>query len=674
MTDFVDATEAETTMPEPSVDRETRYDLITEARLLWESFANFRTRRVRSRNYYRGKPNESFVNPDTGATVYEDDYIAEQGRIPFKMNQIGTIIRNLKGQYRANKTQRVAFPRNRDDSYSGDMMSEALRHACDINRTEEIDADVLEESFIGGIYGWKSGYKWNSDLNRDEISVDPIDPMRFFFNTDVLDKRMKELRICGEIHDVPLDDIVASFARTKIEAEWLRDKYAHLTTQIMIDPVTGFSVYDNLDFFTPSNINLARVVEVWRKEYKWRRFVRDRVTGAIEESDITDEEIGELDMRRTLEAMVMGMTPPPKIEVSERYEGVWMCYYLTPYGDVLYEGRTPYWHETHPYTIGMANFVDGEIWGLIEDVIDPQRLVNRITTAIDYMFGAAAKGILMVPENTIPEGMTLADMATEWAKFNGAMKYKSVPSGEKPHQVTHNPIPPGMFDWLVTNQQMMKDVSGVQGASLGMEANSGTPSSLYHQQILQGQTTNRDYFETFFEMRRQRDLKTCKLIAQYYDEPMYLATAGKRIDGSKFVTYNPARVRDLEFDIIISDTADTPATRQLVEEYLTQLLAQNRLTFAQYLQLSTHPKAEMISKVIESTNPILQQQKQAGQGQQQIAPQQQGQAMPQGDPQQGMPGQMPQQQADPQQQMMMQLQQAAQNGDRDAMANLEQAQ
>ena len=667
MSDLVDAEEYSTAPSQP-VERETRYDLINEARLLWESFSDFRTRRIRARNYVRGTPNEVFKDPDTGETVYEDDYIAEQGRIPFKMNQIGTVIRNLKGQFRSNKTDRVAFPRNRDDNDSGDMMSEALRHACDINRTEEIDADVFGEDLIGGIYGWKNGYKWHSELNRPEISIDPLDPMRLFFNLDILDKRMKELRIVGEIHDVPLEEVIASFARTKADETYLRDKYAQLATTIMIDPVTGFDVIDNLNFFTPSNINLARVVEIWRKEYKWIRFVRDRVTGSREESDLTDAEIDELNMRRAMEAMVMGVNAPPLIEVEEKYEAVWMCYYLTPYGDVLYEGKTPYWHESHPYTIGMANFVDGEVWGLVEDVIDAQRLFNRLITSIDYMFGAAAKGILMVPENTIPDGSSLEEMAKEWSKFNGAMRYKAVPGGESPHQVTHNPIPPAMFEWLVQNQQLIKDVSGVQGAAQGMEAQSGTPSSLYHQQVQQSQTTNRDYFDSFYEMRRQRDLKTCKLIAQYYDEPMYLATAGKRVNGSKFITYDPARVRDLEFDIVISDTADTPATRQLVEEFLTQLLAQNRLTFAQYLQLSTHPKAEMISKVVESTNPLLQDMQAQG-GQQQ--PQGQGQLQAPGAPQ-GMPQGQPQ--MNPQQQQLAQLQMAAQNGDRDAMALLGQAQ
>jgi hypothetical protein len=317
-----------------------------------------------------------------------------------------------------------------------------------------------------------------------------------------------------------------------------------------------------------------------------------------------------------------------------------MVYFLDPLGRVLYSGPTPYTHESHPYSLGLVTLVDGETWGMIEDIIDPQRLVNRITTAIDYMFGASSKGVLMVPEDSIPENMTADDFASEWTKFNGVIRYKAKPGVPQPQQVVQNSIPVGLFDWLNIQQQNIMNISAVNGPSLGQTPPSGTPASLYYQQVQQASINNRDYFDSFFETRRQRDLKVCKTFIQYWDDMRYLGVAGRRADGKTTITFDPARVKDFEFDIIISDSPDTPAARQLMEEYLTNLLQQNRLTFKQYLQLSSHPKADVILAVIEKTNPLLAQQQLGAAEQQALA---------------------------------QQLQLAAQSGDQDAIALLQQA-
>lgn len=671
----MDATQeySDTDSIERPLVRETNYDLLYQARLYWNAMEDTRARRARVRDYYRNKPNEVYKDPDTGLMVREEDAIKASGRIPYKMNMMRSILKNLIGQFRSNKTQRMAFPRNREDNEAADQMTEALRYACDVNRTDEIDVQELEESFIGGLYGWKTGCKWNEELGRHEISVDVIQPTRIFFNRDLSDKRMQELRLIGEIFDMPLPDVVSQFAQTKADEKFLRDLYLSRGNQYLDNPAyDGFQREDAIGFDYPTDPNMCRVIEVWVKEFRWKKYAHDRVHATYDETQFTTAEINELNMRRRIEAEIMGTEAPPEIEVMEKPVSVWTVYYLTPEGIVLHKKDTPFWHKSHPYTIGMASFLDGEIWGLLEDVIDSQRLINRITAAIDYMFGASAKGVLLVDEKMIPEGVKIEDFADQWTKFNGVIAYRAIPNNPTaiPQQITANSIPAGMFNWLGTVQSQMKDVSGVQGASTGADPNSGTPASLYNQQVIQAQVTNRDYFDSFFESRKQRDMKIIKLIMQYYDEPIFIATAGKRADGTKIIRFSPKRVEGLDFDVNLTDTADTPATRQLMEETLMKLMDSNRITFRQWLQMSSHPKADMIERIVEKTNPLLAQANIGGDPMQQV---QQSMSQTQVDPSgQMIPGQ--QQPQDPTQQLMMQFQQQAQAGDPDAIATLNQLQ
>ena len=607
---------------------------------MWDNLREFRQRRARSRNYYRGIASEARWDKKKKIWINEDDEAVEQGRIPLKMNNIGNILRNLKGQFRANKTQRFAYGRNRDDNETAEMMSEALRNATDLNQTTEIDTDQFEESLLSGMYGWRTGFEWNADFNREEISIDPLDTTRMFLNLDFKDRRLKGLRVIGEIMDVTLDEIIAQFAKTKAHENYLRSKYAdYQNPEFNFEMPNGFDRKDAMDFYYPVNPAMCRLIVSWRYEYKWRRFFHDPVTGTYDVLLASDEEVDKLNSMRVAEAMVLGMEPPRPIKTFSKYEGVWRAYFLTPFGDVLYEGDTPFEHEKHPYTIGFLSLVDGEVWGMVEEITDAQRMINKLTQAIDQIFGASAKGVLMLPEEAIPDTMTPQDFADEWVKFNGAIIYKAknLPNGHTPHQITAASIPIGMVNWMQMMQENIKTQSGVQGAAVGQEPTAGTPASLYHQQVQQSQTSTRDYFDSFFETRRQRDLRVCQLIAQYYNEPMMIAITSKRADGKKFIKFSPSKVRNIQWDIIVSDTADTPAFRQLMEDYLTGFLQEQRITFPQYLSLSSHPKADAILSVIEQTNPLLNGEIQ-----------------------------------DEQQKMQLQL--AAQGGDKDAIATITQAQ
>lgn len=84
----------------------------------------------------------------------------------------------------------------------------------------------------------------------------------------------------------------------------------------------------------------------------------------------------------------------------------WHCRWFSPMGDLLTEYESPFGHKEHPFVMKFYPLTDGEVHSLVEDVIDQQKYVNRLITLVDHILSASAKGVLLFPENAVPDGFT----------------------------------------------------------------------------------------------------------------------------------------------------------------------------------------------------------------------------------------------------------------------------
>jgi hypothetical protein len=581
--------------------RRSMWELLDQFRHDWEALAWFRSRRREMRDLRKGKHWQGQMeDPDNpGSYITEEEYILRQGRTPHKMNHASPAIRNLIGQYLQNKSERAAYAVDRDDNEAAEMMTIALRAARRANRSRDLEPDQLEEHLISGMNAWKVTVDYRDDLERDEVCIDRVDTNRLMWNQDVEDRRLKGLRRIGEIHEVTLDEIVSKFADSKRREEEIREMYAGQDTPYLQErgPV-GFSARDGIDFYNPSDQAKCRLFELWCVKYIWVIDALDPETGFSGRTEMTRAEIGEENSYRRS----MGI---PEIEFEEKKEPAWHYYFVTPNGDILEEGETPYWHKGHPYTLGFAAYLDGEWWGLLEDIADPQKLINRLTVQVDHMLAAAAKGVMIVDEQVVEDSkVSLEEIADQWTRFNGvvALKLKpGVPIDGQIRQITANAIPAGLFEWIGMQKAWVEELGGVTGTVQGHNVKSGTPATLYMQQTQQAALTTSVFFHTFFSTLHTLDKKIVQCILQYYDEPMTIATS----DGAPAVTFDPERVRDLDWDIAIADTHDTATFRMLFEESLTNFLQAGHISFRQFLEVSSHPRAQQLLHLIDRTNPLM---------------------------------------------------------------------
>ncbi|MDE7159940.1 MAG: hypothetical protein K2O24_03720 [Muribaculaceae bacterium] len=217
------------------------------------------------------------------------------------------------------------------------------------------------------------------------------------------------------------------------------------------------------------------------------------------------------EMCRVLEVWHRVSRPPvmPGLPPGER----WMWCYLTPDGHVLAEGETPYAHGEHPYVVKAYPYIDGEVHSFVSDIIDQQRLINRLVSLYDRVLRASAKGVLLFPEHALPPGADLREVAEQWSRADGVIMYTAKAGMPAPQQTGGLSAAPGITDLLTLQMKMMEDISGVNSALQGKLESSSTSGTLYERQTRNALTSIRDLtatFDHFLTLSQAKDLSNLR--------------------------------------------------------------------------------------------------------------------------------------------------------------------
>ena len=243
-------------------------------------------------------------------------------------------------------------------------------------------------------------------------------------------------------------------------------------------------------------------------------------------------------------------------------------------------------------------FIDGEIHSFVSNVIDQQRYTNRLITMYDWIMRASAKGVLLFPEECLPDDMSIEDVADEWARFNGVIMIKQPKTGTAlPQQVANNATQIGISELLNMQLKFFEDISGVNGAIQGKPGYSGMSASLYNQQTQNATMSLLDLLDTYSSFIRDGAYKDVKNIQQFYDSPRVFNISGKN---SSIVQYDPKKIRDVEFDLSIVESTSTPAYRMLTNDLLMQLWQAKAISVEQLLENGDFPFADRLLQSIQS--------------------------------------------------------------------------
>lgn len=597
-----------------SIKREARnitnrrsYEVLMEANYYWMQMNDFRHDRDRNKRYTYGDQWDDMVTvtDENGCAkrMTESEYIKRQGNVPLKNNMIRRLVRNVVGVFRSQSKEPTCTARDRDEQKLGETMSTILQCNRQLNRMSEVEARTMEEFLISGFIVHRKSYGWRN--GKEDCWTDYVQPNNFFIDNNMRDFRGWDVSCLGEVHDVSFGELCEQFAQSPEDYQRLHDIYQWATDRQVISTTMesfGFSRRSgDLDFLVPKDYNRCRVIEVWRKEQKPRYRCHDYQNGDIYKIDVEDraDMVDRVNAERMQLGRENGMEDEdiPLIKADWFMDDYWYFYYLSPFGDILKEGETPFEHGSHPYVFKAYPFIDGEIHSFVADVIDQQRYTNRLITLYDWVIRATAKGVLLVPQDCIPAGCDIQDFADAWTQVNGVIAFKPSKSGVMPQQVASNATNIGIGELLNLQLKFFEDISGVNGALQGKPGYAGTSAALYNQQTQNATTSLLDLLEAFSYFVKDGAYKDVKNMQQFYDTKRVFNIAGKA--GAQIV-YDPKKIRDVDFDLNISESTTTPAYRQIANDFLIQLWQQQAISVEQLLQYGDFPFADDLLQSIQS--------------------------------------------------------------------------
>lgn len=584
------------------------FDALMEAQHYWNQMDEFRKDRERNKRYTYGKQWDDKIVVD-GKTMTEEEYIKTQGNVPLKNNLIRRLVKSVLGVYRSQMKEPTCTARDRDEQKLGETMSTILQCNMQLNRMTEVYARTMEEFLISGFIVHRKSYGWRN--GKEDCWTDYVQPNNFFIDNNMRDFRGWDVSVLGEIHDISFGQLCEQFATSPEDYRRLRDIYKWAANRNNIASFAerfGYSRLENYDFLLTSEPGRCRVIELWRKEQKPRYRCQDYQNGDIFKIDEEDyhKYVTAVNEERMQMARAVGMPQDdvPLVEAEWFMDDYWYFYYLTPFGDILKEGETPFEHKSHPYVFKAYPFIDGEIHSFVADVIDQQRYTNRLITLYDWIMRASAKGVLMMPDDCLPEGVSIDDIAESWAEFNGVIVYKPSKSGRVPEQVANNSTNIGIAELLNMQLRFFEDISGVTGALQGKPGFSGESAAHYQQQTQNATTTLLDLLECFSSFVVDGAYKDVKNMQQFYDSKRVFNIAGK---SSAQIEYDPKKIRDVEFDLSITESTSTPAYRHLANNILMQLWQAQAISVEQLLEHGDFPFADELLQSIKSQKEQLQQ-------------------------------------------------------------------
>lgn len=584
------------------------FDVLMEAQHYWNQMDDFRHDRERNKRYTYGFQWDDIICVD-GKKMSEEDYIKAQGNVPLKNNLIRRLVRNVLGVYRSQLKEPTCTARDRDEQKLGETMSTILQCNMQLNRMNEVNARSMEEFLISGFIVHRKSYGWRN--GKEDCWTDYVQPNNFFIDNNMRDFRGWDVTCLGEVHDVSFGQLCEQFAHTPQEYRRLKEIYKWAARREYIASYAerfGYSRLENYDFLLTSEPGRCRVIEVWRKEQKPRYRCHDYQNGDIFKIEVSDyeEQVANVNRERMQMAKEAGMPEDevPLIKATWFVDDYWYFYYLSPFGDILKEGETPFEHGSHPYVFKAYPFIDGEIHSFVADVIDQQRYTNRLITLYDWIMRASAKGVLLMPEDCLPDGVSMEDIAESWAEFNGIIVYKPSQSRQVPQQVANNSTNIGITELLNLQLKFFEDISGVNGALQGKPGFSGQSAAMYNQQVQNSTMALLDMLECFSQFTIDGAYKDVKNMQQFYDTKRVFNIAGK--SGAQ-IEYDPKKIRDVEFDLSITESTSTPAYRQLANDWLMQLWQAQAISVEQLLEFGDFPFADELLQSIKSQKEQIEQ-------------------------------------------------------------------
>ena len=578
-------------------------DLLGDCVRSWNNKENFRKERADVIKMIFDNQWGDIIHVHGIGDMTEERWIQMQGMTPLKNNVMHALWMSVFGIHAKTETEPVCYARNENTKELSKNLSAAIQtNWQNTYMSEKMDATFAEYLISSAAFMRES---WEERDELHDSYTDCVNPYYMFWEGGN-DPTHQDIRMIGCLHDITVEEAYFRFARPEygLTIEDINEIFHVGDTQASVNRGTSqqhndINSFDNLSFYRASDLGLLRVIEVWREEVKPRYQCFDPLaTDQIDKFFRCEKEdlpaVRDINLQRKELYDQQGVPQEQRAYITAReiVDKYWQFYYMAPDGRILCEGETPYDHRSHPFTLSLFPYVNGEIHSFMGAFKDQQKFINRMVMINDYAIRSAAKGMTFLPLSLKPDDMSIEEYARQKSKFDAVFVYDDRKSrtGAKPEFYTHSAFNTGANEMLQTQLNMIHEVSGVSGALQGKTPQSGTSAARYALEAQNATTTIYPLIKKFNGFEERVATKKLITLQQFYEE-------GRDITPKKSehqIFYKANACRNIKSSVSIKNAAASAAFAQMGQEVLDMLFNAKAIDARTYIKNLDAPFADKI--------------------------------------------------------------------------------
>lgn len=503
--------------------------------------------------------------------------LASEKRPALVFNKIAPLVRLVTGYMRNNRTDIKFMPAS--DASASEEVAEALsmiaKQIGEASQLRWVDAEVFLDGVITGRGFWDQRLDFGEN-DLGEVRLKARDPFTIFVDPDCQDYDLNEgaAYVCESRWASP-EEIEFHYgpdARRMIEPcigfagqSWGGYPYLDLVSN-EVSPIRGFAQEERIgeqtwrDFFHAELIDptrkAVRVLDMQHRTKIWGEVLIDLETGEKQAVPTETEFVTMFPdlpppvakQRWVEKALYHGeqMGNPLVVDVRPIERVRWTVLV----GDTLVHDA---WSPYDRFTISgfFPYFRRGVTRGMVEDMLDPQREINKRRSAqIEIVGKSANSGWVYHQESLDP------DQEENIRRFGSTpgvnIKYKGDPA-QKPERIT--PTPPPVAQKVLEDQakEDLREVSGINESALGEldRVQSGRAiEARQRQAVLSLQL----YFDNFSRSKELQGRHMLRLVQGHYTEPRIFRILGE--DGKQVTLEVNKRMMDPLSGSLVSKMRD----------------------------------------------------------------------------------------------------------------------
>ena len=391
--------------------------------------------------------------------------LTAKNRVPYVLDYVSSAMNTFLGVQRDQRSDIAYLPVESGDEMRVEVSNAVKDSVLRNNNFTYLESEVFQDGLIEKM--GCLGYDWSFENNPlGELKMYRIPPRQLTWDLNRRSYSIGDSAWASRQRLMGKREMAKKFPDFAKEIEKMALS-ADFFDELGLDESYLREILDN-------DLGAAAYIEFYEKSYDSRFFIINPQDGSISDQWFKTKKEAEAEIAETLQkfeqmmsmsgAPSMSIPPPPPEFVVHRYEcpiviKSEICQEIVLTNEetqdapfIPYDSYYPFWH-------------DGEWWGVMDTLKDPQRFINKTFLMIDHQMSTGSKGLLMIDES-VPE-VEAQKIINGWSTTGGAFRVK-----DPKNNITF--IPPTGFDPRL--------IGAMDVAIVNLEKKAGGSNFLGHQE------------------------------------------------------------------------------------------------------------------------------------------------------------------------------------------------